>query len=152
MQRFPDLQVEERSAGSVAQRAQDPLSELVKIDPKAVGVGRYQHDVSQKKLADQLTFVVETAVNQVGVNVNSASASLPSEFVAGLSKTVAENIIKVRDENGRFTSRVQLKKIPRLGAKTYEQAVGFLRITEGKNSARCYRYSSRKLRSCREDP
>lgn len=104
----------------------------MKIDPKAVGVGQYQHDVSQKKLADQLTFVVETAVNQVGVNVNSASASL-LQYVAGLSKTVAENIIKVRDENGRFTSRVQLKKIPRLGAKTYEQAVGFLRITEGKN-------------------
>src|SRR5690606_38927344 len=124
--------VEERSAASIARRLQDPLSELVKIDPKAVGVGQYQHDVSQKKLADQLTFVVETAVNQVGVNVNSASASL-LQYVAGLSKTVAENIIKVRDENGRFTSRVQLKKIPRLGAKTYEQAVGFLRITEGKN-------------------
>ncbi|MDE0584896.1 RNA-binding transcriptional accessory protein, partial [Planococcus sp. A6] len=129
---FPDLQVEERSAASIARRLQDPLSELVKIDPKAVGVGQYQHDVSQKKLADQLTFVVETAVNQVGVNVNSASASL-LQYVAGLSKTVAENIIKMRDENGRFTSRVQLKKIPRLGAKTYEQAVGFLRITEGKN-------------------
>lgn len=129
---FPDLQVEERSAASIARRLQDPLSELVKIEPKAVGVGQYQHDVSQKKLADQLTFVVETAVNQVGVNVNSASASL-LQYVAGLSKTVAENIIKVRDENGRFTSRVQLKKIPRLGAKTYEQAVGFLRITEGKN-------------------
>lgn len=129
---FPDLQVEERSAASIARRFQDPLSELVKIDPKAVGVGQYQHDVSQKKLADQLTFVVETAVNQVGVNVNSASASL-LQYVAGLSKTVAQNIIKVRDENGRFTSRVQLKKIPRLGAKTYEQAIGFLRITEGKN-------------------
>lgn len=129
---FPDLQVEERSAASIARRLQDPLSELVKIDPKAVGVGQYQHDVSQKKLADQLTFVVETAVNQVGVNVNSASASL-LQYVAGLSKTVAENVIKVRDENGRFTSRVQLKKIPRLGAKTYEQAIGFLRIPEGKN-------------------
>lgn len=129
---FPNLQVEERSAASIARRLQDPLSELVKIDPKAVGVGQYQHDVSQKKLADQLTFVVETAVNQVGVNVNSASASL-LQYVAGLSKTVAENIITVRDENGRFTSRVQLKKIPRLGAKTYEQAIGFLRIPEGKN-------------------
>lgn len=129
---FPDLQVEERSAASIARRLQDPLSELVKIDPKAVGVGQYQHDVSQKKLADQLTFVVETAVNQVGVNVNSASASL-LQYVAGLSKTVAENIIKARDDNGRFASRVQLKKIPRLGAKTYEQAIGFLRITEGKN-------------------
>jgi uncharacterized protein len=129
---FPDLQVEERSAASIARRLQDPLSELVKIDPKAVGVGQYQHDVSQKKLADQLTFVVETAVNQVGVNVNSASASL-LQYVAGLSKTVAENVIKVRDENGRFTTRAQLKKIPRLGAKTYEQAIGFLRIPEGKN-------------------
>ncbi|MBT2571746.1 RNA-binding transcriptional accessory protein [Planococcus sp. ISL-110] len=129
---FPDLKVEERSAASIARRLQDPLSELVKIDPKAVGVGQYQHDVSQKKLADQLTFVVETAVNQVGVNVNSASSSL-LQYVAGLSKTVAENVIKVRDENGRFTSRVQLKKIPRLGAKTYEQAIGFLRIPEGKN-------------------
>ncbi|PSL28853.1 uncharacterized protein B0H99_11566 [Planomicrobium soli] len=129
---FPDLQVEERSAASIARRLQDPLSELVKIDPKAVGVGQYQHDVSQKKLADQLTFVVETAVNQVGVNVNSASSSL-LQYVAGLSKTVAENVIKVRDENGRFTSRTQLKKIPRLGAKTYEQAIGFLRIPEGKN-------------------
>ena len=129
---FPDLQVEERSAASIARRLQDPLSELVKIDPKAVGVGQYQHDVSQKKLADQLTFVVETAVNQVGVNVNSASASL-LQYVAGLSKTVAENVIKMRDENGRFTTRAQLKKIPRLGAKTYEQAIGFLRIPEGKN-------------------
>ncbi len=129
---FPDLKVEERSAASIARRLQDPLSELVKIDPKAVGVGQYQHDVSQKKLADQLTFVVETAVNQVGVNVNSASSSL-LQYVAGLSKTVAENVIKVRDENGRFTSRAQLKKIPRLGAKTYEQAIGFLRIPEGKN-------------------
>lgn len=129
---FPDLQVEERSAASIARRLQDPLSELVKIDPKAVGVGQYQHDVSQKKLADQLTFVVETAVNQVGVNVNLASASL-LQYVAGLSKTVAENVIKMRDENGRFTTRAQLKKIPRLGAKTYEQAIGFLRIPEGKN-------------------
>ncbi|ANU26410.1 Tex family protein [Planococcus versutus] len=129
---FPDLKVEERSAASIARRLQDPLSELVKIDPKAVGVGQYQHDVSQKKLADQLTFVVETAVNQVGVNVNSASSSL-LHYVAGLSKTVADNVIKVRDENGRFTSRAQLKKIPRLGAKTYEQAIGFLRIPEGKN-------------------
>ncbi|WKA51571.1 Tex family protein [Planococcus liqunii] len=129
---FPNLQVEERSAASIARRLQDPLSELVKIDPKAVGVGQYQHDVSQKKLADQLTFVVETAVNQVGVNVNSASASL-LQYVAGLSKTVAENVIKMRDENGRFTTRAQLKKIPRLGAKTYEQAIGFLRIPEGKN-------------------
>ncbi|AQQ52150.1 Tex family protein [Planococcus lenghuensis] len=129
---FPELQVEERSAVSIARRLQDPLAELVKIDPKAVGVGQYQHDVSQKKLADQLTFVVETAVNQVGVNVNSASSSL-LQYVAGLNKTVADNIIHMRNENGRFTSRPQLKKIPRLGAKTYEQAIGFLRIPEAKN-------------------
>lgn len=129
---FPDLQVEQRSAVSIARRLQDPLSELVKIDPKAVGVGQYQHDVSQKQLADSLTFIVETAVNQVGVDVNTASASL-LQYVSGLSKTVAENIVIMRGENGQFTSRAQLKKIPRLGAKTYEQAIGFLRIAEAKN-------------------
>ncbi|WP_341321657.1 Tex family protein [Solibacillus sp. FSL H8-0523] len=129
---FPDLQVEQRSAVSIARRLQDPLSELVKIEPKAVGVGQYQHDVSQKQLADSLTFIVETAVNQVGVNVNTASASL-LQYVSGLSKTVAENIVTMRGENGPFTSRAQLKKIPRLGAKTYEQAIGFLRIPEAKN-------------------
>ncbi len=128
---FPDLQVEERSAVSIARRLQDPLAELVKIDPKSVGVGQYQHDVSQKKLNDSLTFVVETAVNQVGVNVNTASSSL-LQYVAGLSKTVANNIVKKREEEGAFVSRVQLKKIPRLGAKTYEQCIGFLRILEGK--------------------
>lgn len=128
---FPDLQVEERSAVSIARRLQDPLAELVKIDPKSVGVGQYQHDVSQKKLNDQLTFVVETAVNQVGVNVNTASSSL-LQYVAGLSKTVANNIVKKREEEGAFVSRVQLKKIPRLGAKTYEQCIGFLRIPGGK--------------------
>lgn len=129
---FPDLQVEQRSAVSIARRLQDPLSELVKIEPKAVGVGQYQHDVSQKKLNESLTFIVETAVNQVGVDVNTASSSL-LQYVSGLSKTVAENIVKVREENGQFTTRVQLKKIPRLGAKTYEQAIGFLRISEAKN-------------------
>lgn len=129
---FPDLQVEQRSAVSIARRLQDPLSELVKIEPKAVGVGQYQHDVSQKKLNDSLTFIVETAVNQVGVNINTASASL-LQYVSGLSKTVAENVIIMRNENGKFTSRAQLKKIPRLGAKTYEQAIGFLRIPEAKN-------------------
>ncbi len=129
---FPNLQVEQRSAVSIARRLQDPLSELVKIEPKAVGVGQYQHDVSQKKLNDSLTFIVETAVNQVGVNINTASASL-LQYVSGLSKTVAENVIIMRDENGKFTSRTQLKKIPRLGAKTYEQAIGFLRIPEAKN-------------------
>ena len=104
---FPDFQVEERSAVSIARRLQDPLAELVKIDPKSVGVGQYQHDVSQKKLNDSLTFVVETAVNQVGVNVNTASSSL-LQYVAGLSKTVATNIVKKREEEGKFSSRVQL--------------------------------------------
>ncbi len=127
---FPDFKVEERSAVSIARRLQDPLAELVKIDPKSVGVGQYQHDVSQRKLSDSLTFVVETAVNQVGVNVNTASSSL-LQHVSGLSKTVANNIIKKREEEGKFSDRKQLKKIPRLGAKTYEQAIGFLRIIDG---------------------
>jgi protein Tex len=129
---FPNFQVEERSAVSIARRLQDPLAELVKIDPKSVGVGQYQHDVSQKKLSDSLTFVVETAVNRVGVNVNTASSSL-LQYVAGLSKTVANNIVKKREEEGKFVSRAQLKKIPRLGAKTYEQAIGFLRVLDGKD-------------------
>jgi uncharacterized protein len=128
---FPDLQVEERSAISIARRLQDPLAELVKIDPKSVGVGQYQHDVSQKRLSESLDFVVETAVNQVGVNVNTASSSL-LQHVAGLSKTVANNIVKKREEEGKFADRKQLKKIPRLGAKTYEQAIGFLRVVDGK--------------------
>ncbi|GAE28907.1 transcription accessory protein [Halalkalibacter hemicellulosilyticusJCM 9152] len=127
---FPHLQVEERSAVSIARRLQDPLAELVKIDPKSVGVGQYQHDVSQKSLSESLTFVVETVVNQVGVNVNTASVAL-LQYVAGLSKSVATNIIKQREELGRFTDRKQLKKVPRLGAKTYEQAIGFLRIIDG---------------------
>ncbi|PMC34047.1 RNA-binding transcriptional accessory protein [Bacillus sp. UMB0899] len=127
---FPDLQVEERSAVSIARRLQDPLAELVKIDPKSVGVGQYQHDVSQKKLNDSLTFVVETVVNQVGVNVNTASPSL-LQYVAGLSKAVANNVVKKREELGRFSNRKQLKDIPRLGAKTYEQCIGFLRVIDG---------------------
>ncbi len=127
---FPDLQVEERSAVSIARRVQDPLAELVKIDPKSIGVGQYQHDVSQKALNESLSFVVETAVNQVGVNVNTASSSL-LQYVSGLSKTVANNIVKRREEEGKFTNRKQLKKIPRLGAKTYEQGIGFLRIMDG---------------------
>ncbi|WP_408011554.1 Tex family protein [Pseudalkalibacillus sp. A8] len=131
-QEFPDLKVEERSAVSIARRLQDPLSELVKIDPKSIGVGQYQHDVSQKRLNESLTFVVETVVNQVGVNVNTASPSL-LQYVAGLSKAVANNIVKKREEEGKFTSRTQLKKIPRLGTKTYEQCIGFLRIIEGKH-------------------
>lgn len=129
---FPDLAVEERSAVSIARRLQDPLSELVKIDPKSIGVGQYQHDVSQKNLSDSLDFVVETAVNQVGVNVNTASVQL-LQFVAGLNKTVAENIVKYREKNGPFTNREELLKVPRLGDKAYEQAVGFLRILNGDN-------------------
>lgn len=128
---FPDLQVEERSAVSIARRIQDPLAELVKIDPKSVGVGQYQHDVTQSKLTDSLTFIVETVVNQVGVNVNTASASL-LQYVSGLSKSVANNIVKRREEEGKFSSRTELKKIPRLGAKTYEQSIGFIRIPDGK--------------------
>ncbi|REB07753.1 RNA-binding transcriptional accessory protein [Sporosarcina sp. BI001-red] len=128
---FPDLQVEQRSAISIARRLQDPLSELVKIDPESIGVGQYQHDVAKKQLAESLSFVVETAVNRVGVNVNTASASL-LQYVAGLSKTVAENIVKKREEDGQFEKRTQLKKIPRLGAKTYEQAIGFLRVPNAK--------------------
>ena len=129
---FPNLQVEERSAVSIARRLQDPLSELVKIDPESVGVGQYQHDVAKRRLAESLSFVVETAVNRVGVNVNTASASL-LQYVAGLSKTVAENIVKSRDENGLYTKRIELKKVPRLGAKTYEQAIGFLRVPDAAN-------------------
>ena len=129
---FPDYQVEERSAVSIARRLQDPLAELVKIDPKAVGVGQYQHDVSQKQLDTKLDIVVETAVNKVGVNVNTASAAL-LEHIAGLTKTTAANVVAYRDENGKFTNRSQLKKVPRLGPKAFEQAVGFLRIVDGKN-------------------
>lgn len=127
---FPDLEVEERSAISIGRRVQDPLAELVKIDPKSIGVGQYQHDVSQKDLTESLNFVVETAVNQVGVNVNTASSSL-LEHVAGLSKTTANNIVQLRNEIGKFSNRNQLKDVPRLGPKTYEQSIGFLRIVEG---------------------
>lgn len=129
---FPHLQVEERSAVSIARRLQDPLAELVKIDPKAVGVGQYQHDVSQKRLAEQLDFVVETAVNQVGVDANTASPQL-LQHISGLNKTTAQNIVIYREENGEFTARTQLKKVPRLGPKAYEQAIGFLRVPGGKN-------------------
>ncbi|MFD2728511.1 Tex family protein [Enterococcus camelliae] len=129
---FPDLQVEQRSAVSIGRRLQDPLAELVKIEPKAVGVGQYQHDVSQKKLADELSFVVETAVNQVGVDLNTASVELLG-YVAGLNKTTAQNIVILRQQTGEFTERKELKQVPRLGPKAYEQAVGFLRIPQGKN-------------------
>ncbi len=127
---FPELDVSERSAVSIARRVQDPLAELVKIDPKSVGVGQYQHDVSQQKLGAKLGAVVETAVNGVGVDVNTASPSLLSH-VAGLNKTVAKSIVKFREENGRFTNRKALAKVPRLGHKTFEQCVGFLRIRDG---------------------
>lgn len=129
---FPDLTVEKRSAISIARRLQDPLAELVKIDPKSIGVGQYQHDVSQKKLAENLDFVVDTVVNQVGVNINTASPSLLAH-VSGLNKTISENIVKYRDEHGRITSREEIKKVPRLGAKAFEQAAGFLRIPGADN-------------------
>lgn len=129
---FPKLQVEQRSAISIGRRLQDPLAELVKIEPKAVGVGQYQHDVSQKRLADELSFVVETAVNQVGADVNTASAQLLG-YVSGINKTTAQNIVTLRQEVGSFTERKELKKVPRLGPKAYEQAIGFLRIPKGKS-------------------
>lgn len=129
---FPDLDVAERSAVSIARRLQDPLAELVKIEPKAIGVGQYQHDVSQKRLDESLAGVVESAVNHVGVDVNTASPSLLS-YVSGINATIARNIVKFREENGAFTDRAQLQKVPRLGAKTFEQCVGFLRIPEGRN-------------------
>ena len=129
---FPDLSIEKRSAVSIARRLQDPLAELVKIDPQAIGVGQYQHDVSEKKLTENLDFVVETVVNQVGVNVNTASPSLLSH-VAGLNQSLAKNIVTYREENGALQSRSELKKVPRLGDKAFEQAAGFLRIPEGKN-------------------
>ncbi|WP_276353801.1 Tex family protein [Cohnella caldifontis] len=129
---FPDLDVAERSAASIARRLQDPLAELVKIEPKAIGVGQYQHDVSQKRLDESLTGVVESAVNHVGVDLNTASPSLLS-YVSGINATLARNIVKYREEIGKFSDRKQLQKVPRLGAKTFEQAVGFLRIPDGDN-------------------
>ena len=129
---FPDLTVEKRSAISIARRLQDPLAELVKIDPKSIGVGQYQHDVSQKKLSESLDFVVDTVVNQVGVNINTASPALLAH-VAGLNKTISENIVKYRETEGLIRSREDIKKVPRLGAKAFEQAAGFLRIPESDN-------------------
>ncbi|QBO36482.1 RNA-binding transcriptional accessory protein [Periweissella cryptocerci] len=129
---FPDLHVEERSAVSIGRRLQDPLAELIKIDPKSVGVGQYQHDLPAKELDEQVDTVVETAVNQIGVNLNTASPQLLAH-ISGLNKTIANNIVNYRNENGEFLSRPQLKKVPRLGPKAYEQAVGFLRIVAGKN-------------------
>ncbi|MCD9067629.1 RNA-binding transcriptional accessory protein [Staphylococcus pasteuri] len=127
---FPDFQVEERSAVSIGRRVQDPLSELVKIDPKSIGVGQYQHDVNQKELEKALTFVVETAVNQVGVDVNTASRSL-LQYVSGLTSQIAQNIIEYREENGAIKHHKEIAKVKRLGAKTLEQSIGFLRIVDG---------------------
>lgn len=127
---FPNFQVEERSAVSIGRRVQDPLNELVKIDPKSIGVGQYQHDVNQKELESALTFVVETAVNQVGVDVNTASKSL-LQYVSGLSSAIAQNIIDYREENGAIKHNKEISKVKRLGAKTFEQSIGFLRIVDG---------------------
>lgn len=129
---FPDFHVEERSAVSIARRIQDPLSELVKIDPKSIGVGQYQHDVTQSKLSDSLDFVVSTAVNQVGVNINTASVSL-LKYVSGLNNAAATNIVEFREKIGPFKNRDQIKKVPKLGPKTFEQSVGFLRILDSEN-------------------
>ena len=128
---YPDLNVGERSSASIARRLQDPLSELVKIDPKAIGVGQYQHDMNQKRLGEALAAVVEKCVNMVGVDVNTASPSLLA-YVSGVSKQIAANIVKYRDENGRFNERKELLKVPKLGPKAFEQCAGFLRITDGK--------------------
>ena len=129
---FPNFDVGQRSAASIARRLQDPLAELVKIDPKSIGVGQYQHDMNQKKLGEALAGVVEDCVNKVGVDVNTASASL-LEYISGISKAVAKNIVAYREENGRFTARTQFLKVPKLGPKAYEQCAGFLRIADGKN-------------------
>jgi uncharacterized protein len=129
---FPELDAAERSAISIARRLQDPLAELVKIDPKSIGVGQYQHDVSPKRLEDSLRAVVESAVNYVGVDVNTASPSLLS-YVSGIQAPIAKNIVKHREANGKFRNREQLKQVPRLGAKTFEQCAGFLRISDGDN-------------------
>ena len=129
---FPNFDVGQRSAASMARRLQDPLAELVKIDPKSIGVGQYQHDMNQKKLSEALSGVVEDCVNKVGVDLNTASASL-LEYISGVSKAVAKNIVAYREENGRFESRQQLLKVAKLGPKAYEQCAGFTRIIGGKN-------------------
>ena len=129
---FPNFDVGQRSATSIARRVQDPLAELVKIDPKSIGVGQYQHDMNQKKLGEALTGVVEDSVNKVGVDLNTASASL-LEYISGVSKAIAKNIVAYREENGRFTSRKELLKVAKLGPKAFEQCAGFMRITGGSN-------------------
>ena len=133
---YPDLDVGERSSASIARRLQDPLAELVKIDPRSIGVGQYQHDMDQKRLAEALGAVVEDCVNSVGVDLNTASASL-LEYVSGISKPIAANIVKYREENGRFDSRKQLLKVAKLGPKAFEQCAGFLRIRDGKEPLDC---------------
>lgn len=127
---FPNFDVGQRSAASIARRLQDPLAELVKIDPKSIGVGQYQHDMNQKKLSEALTGVVEDCVNKVGVDLNTASASL-LEYVSGITKTIAKNIVSYREENGKFTNRKQLLKVPKLGPKAFEQCAGFMRVNDG---------------------
>lgn len=129
---FPNFDVGQRSAASIARRLQDPLAELVKIDPKSIGVGQYQHDMNQKKLSDALGGVVEDCVNKVGVDLNTASASL-LEYISGITKVIAKNIVTYREENGRFLTRAQLLKVAKLGPKAYEQCAGFMRISDGKN-------------------
>ncbi len=129
---FPNFDVGQRSAASIARRLQDPLAELVKIDPKSIGVGQYQHDMNQKKLSEALSGVVEDCVNRVGVDLNTASASL-LEYISGISKTLAKNIVAYREANGRFSDRKELLKVAKLGPKAYEQCAGFMRITDGEN-------------------
>lgn len=129
---FPNFDVGQRSAVSIARRLQDPLAELVKIDPKSIGVGQYQHDMNQKKLSEALSAVVEDCVNNVGVDLNTASASL-LEYISGISKPIAKNIVSYREENGKFMSRKQLLKVAKLGPKAFEQCAGFMRISDGDN-------------------
>ena len=129
---YPDINVSLRGAISIARRLQDPLAELVKIDPKSIGVGQYQHDVDQKKLSESLTGVVEDAVNKVGVDVNTATPSL-LQYISGINKSIANNIVKYRDENGKLKERKELLKVPKLGKVAFEQCAGFIRIFDGKN-------------------
>ena len=146
---FPNFDVGQRSAASIARRIQDPLAELVKIDPKSIGVGQYQHDMNQKKLGEALGGVVEDCVNRVGVDLNTASASL-LEYISGISKVIAKNIVAYREENGRFLTRKELLKVPKLGPKAYEQCAGFMRITGGKQPLDAT--SAQDFYGCRKAP
>ena len=141
---YPDINVSIRGAISIARRLQDPLAELVKIDPKSIGVGQYQHDVNQKRLSESLTGVVEDAVNSVGVDVNTATPSLLA-YVAGINSTIAKNIVKYRDEAGKLKSRKELLKVPKLGKNAFEQCAGFIRIFERNKSIRNNSSTSREL-------